>query len=67
MRVSRKTFEDLRIEMRKRLAKVVADTLTSEAPYDRLQEYQSNASSGFRDLRAIHATYLVEKSLFSFE
>jgi len=53
--------------MRKRLAKVVAETLTSEESYDRLQEYQSNASSGFRDLRAIHATYLVEKSLFSFE
>ncbi|RLE48706.1 MAG: hypothetical protein DRJ18_01400 [Candidatus Methanomethylicota archaeon] len=66
-RISRKTFEDLRIEMRKRLAKVVAETLTSEESYDRLQEYQSNASSGFRDLRAIHATYLVEKSLFSFE
>jgi len=67
MRISRKTFEDLRMEIRKRLAKAVAETLESEDSFDRIREYQQSASSGFRDLRLIHAKYLIEKNLFSFE
>jgi len=55
------------MEIRKRLAKAVAETLESEDSFDRIREYQQSASSGFRDLRLIHARYLVEKNLFSFE
>jgi len=55
------------MEIRKRLAKAVAETLESEDSFDRIREYQTNMSEAFRDLRAIHAKYLIEKNLFSFE
>jgi len=65
-RVSRKTFEDLRIEMRTRVAKAVKELLTEEYGPDRQLEYMQKSRDAFSQFRVIARKYLVLKNLLSF-
>jgi len=65
-RVSRKTFEDLRIEMRTRVAKAVKQLLTEEYGPDRQLEYMQKSRDAFSQFRVVTRKYLVLKNLLSF-
>lgn len=65
-RVSRKTFEDLRVEMRTRVAKAVKELLTETYGPDRQLEYMQKARDAFSQFRIIARKYLVLKNLLSF-
>jgi len=65
MRVSRSTFEDLRVQMRTRVAKAVKQLLTETYGPDRQLEYMQKSRDAFSSLRIISRKYLVEKNLLS--
>ena len=65
MRVSRKTFEDLRIQLRTRVARAAKSLLTETYGPDRQLEYMRKSRDAYSDFRVIARKYLLEKNLMS--